>query len=57
MKQNRPWSIWWDFRHYDTPNNANYKMTVILQTNHPDYDHIDFFKEYELEEIQNKKDI
>lgn len=32
---NGHWSVWWDFTH-DNPDG----MHVIVQSNHPDYDHV-----------------
>lgn len=39
----RPWSIWWDFRH------DRDDMYVVVQTSHPDYQHVDVIYECEAD--------
>lgn len=45
MKQNRPWSIWWDFRWEN-----NILKWVVVQTDHPQYKHFDYIMKFAIEE-------
>ena len=45
MTQNRPWSIWWDFRWED--DNLRW---VVIQTDHPQYKHVDYMMKFVAED-------
>ena len=49
MVQNRPWSIWWDFRW----EGGNIKY-VVVQTDHPQYQHVDYIYRFPIDEICEK---
>lgn len=41
MTQNRPWSIWWDFR----------DEYVVVQLDHPDYENVDYIHRVLFDDI------
>lgn len=47
MTQNRPWSIWWNFRR----EGDNLKW-VVIQTDHPQYDHVDYMMRFPIEDCK-----
>lgn len=49
MAQNRPWGIWWDFRW----EGSDIKW-VVIQTDHPQYQHIDYIYRFPIEECKNE---
>lgn len=49
MGRNRPWHIWWDFRWED------HKLKwVVVQTDHPRYDHVDYIYRFPIESCVDK---
>ena len=42
------WDIWWDFR------NENNQEWIVVQTNHPDYQHVDYITRYSVEDCTDE---
>ena len=49
MTRNRPWSVWWDFR-----NEGDRVTHVVVQTNHPQYTHVDYIYRFPIAECANE---
>jgi hypothetical protein len=47
---NRPWHVWWDFRWED-----NDIKWVVVQTNHPDYKHVDYIYRFTIDECADEE--
>jgi len=45
MIMNRPWTVWWEFRWED-----NDIKSIVIQTNNPQYNHIDYIYCFPIEE-------
>lgn len=50
MTQNRPWRVWWDFRWED-----NEIKWVVVQTDHPQYQHVDYVYRFPIEECRDER--
>jgi hypothetical protein len=46
----QPWSIWWDFRSDD-----GYVRWIVVQTDHPDYERIDYIYCLPIELCEDSK--
>lgn len=49
MTQNRPWSVWWDFRWKDDD-----LKWIVVQTDHPQYRHVDYIYRFNIEDCEDK---
>lgn len=50
LMQNRPWTVWWDFTWEIDETGPSH---VIVQTDHPDYQHVHYIYRFPLNEIED----
>lgn len=49
ITQNRPWSIWWDFRW-----EGDHITHIVVQSDHPDYQHVDYIYRFPIAECEDE---
>jgi hypothetical protein len=49
----RPWGVWWDFRWNESVHDNRIKW-VVIQTDHPDYLHVDYIHCLPVELCEDK---
>jgi hypothetical protein len=43
--KNRPWNVWWDTRW-----ESDVMRWIVVQTDHPDYQHVDYIYKFDISE-------